>query len=154
MTLTTRSRHGLISLLNFFIGISYLALFMGGITTLIGILALFTKEWVILFRGLYILILGIIAFILLRIWRKHLEKAQAQEQLDENLLTSLLLPDGEIKMGTSKEELVAQVQALSLKKHLGIDVKEEIVKILSKCQSEEDKKLIMKLCFALGLYNE
>jgi hypothetical protein len=54
-------------------------------------------------------------------------------------------------MSASRDELVAQIKALSLKKHMGMDVSEEVRRILRMCQGEEDKTLIMKLCNALGL---
>ena len=54
-------------------------------------------------------------------------------------------------MGTSRDELVALIQALSLKKHMGMDVSNEVKKIVSMCQNEEDKKIIISLCRALGL---
>jgi hypothetical protein len=54
-------------------------------------------------------------------------------------------------MSASRDQLVAQVQALSLKKHIGTDVSGEVREILQKCQSEEDKQLIKQLCNALGL---
>ena len=54
-------------------------------------------------------------------------------------------------MGKSIDELTAQVQTLSLKKHMGVNVSEEVQRILSMCQSEADKEKIERLCRALGL---
>jgi|OpeIllAssembly_1097287.scaffolds.fasta_scaffold1723857_1 hypothetical protein len=55
-------------------------------------------------------------------------------------------------MGTSRDELAAQIQAWSLKKHMGMQVKQEdINQVLRMCQSEEDKAFLKKLCWALGL---
>lgn len=54
-------------------------------------------------------------------------------------------------MGTSRDELVAQLQALSLKKHMGINVSNEVKQIIGQAQSEEDKNHLQRLCIALGL---
>lgn len=54
-------------------------------------------------------------------------------------------------MGTSRDELLARVTALSLQKHMGMDVNEEVKKVIGMCQSEEDKQIIGNLCRALGL---
>lgn len=54
-------------------------------------------------------------------------------------------------MGTSEDELVAQITALSLQKDMGMDVTAEVKKVVGMCRSEEDKKMIVQLCNALGL---
>jgi hypothetical protein len=54
-------------------------------------------------------------------------------------------------MGTSRDELVAQIMALSLKKHMGMDVSEEVKRIISLSQTEVDKQHLLRLCRGLGL---
>lgn len=55
-------------------------------------------------------------------------------------------------MGTSRDVLAAQLQALGSKNLMGIQVKkEEVNKILRMCQSEEDKRVLRDLCDAFGL---
>ena len=54
-------------------------------------------------------------------------------------------------MGSSRDELAAQLQTLSLKKHMGQDVSDEVKKIISQCRTEEDKNHILRLARALGL---
>jgi hypothetical protein len=61
-----------------------------------------------------------------------------------------ILDKGE-KVSASRDQLVAQLQALSLQKHLGIDVSEQVKQVLQRCQSEEDRKLLTQLCNAFGL---
>lgn len=51
----------------------------------------------------------------------------------------------------SRDELVAQLQALSLKKHMGQNVSAEVQQIINKAQSEDDKAHLQRLCRALGL---
>jgi hypothetical protein len=58
---------------------------------------------------------------------------------------------GEAKMEISRDQLIARIQALSMQKHFGIDVSNEVQELLHRCQSEEDKKLALTLCRALGL---
>ncbi len=61
----------------------------------------------------------------------------------------LLLTEDE--MGSSLDELVAQVMALSIRKHVGQSVDAEVKAIISKCQTEQDKQHILRLCRGLGL---
>lgn len=55
-------------------------------------------------------------------------------------------------MGTSRDMLAAQLQALGTKSMMGmqVDIK-EVNSILRKCQSEEDKAVLRELCDAFGL---
>jgi len=48
-------------------------------------------------------------------------------------------------------DLVAQLQALSLKKHMGEDVEADVSKVINKCKSPEERRQLMDLCRALGL---
>ena len=55
-------------------------------------------------------------------------------------------------MGTSRDELMAQIQALSLKKHMGMSVnKEDVNQILRMCQDVKDKDILKQMCRAFGL---
>ena len=55
-------------------------------------------------------------------------------------------------MGTSKNELAAQIQALGTNSLMGVQVNpEEVNKILRMCQTEEDKRVLRELCDAFGL---
>ena len=53
-------------------------------------------------------------------------------------------------MGTSRYDLVAELLALSMRKHMGMDVTQEVKNVIRKCQNEEDKKIILSLCRAYG----
>ena len=54
-------------------------------------------------------------------------------------------------MGTSRDDLVARIQALSMQKHMGMDVRDEAKQVVEACRSEDDKKVVMQLCNALGV---
>jgi hypothetical protein len=49
------------------------------------------------------------------------------------------------------DDLVATVQALSMKKHFGMDVEGEVNAVIDMCKTEADKKTIVTLCRALGV---
>ena len=57
---------------------------------------------------------------------------------------------GEIKMSIS-DEIQAKLAALSIQSTMGQNVSEEVKRLIKMCNSEEDKKLAIKLCQMLGL---
>ena len=54
-------------------------------------------------------------------------------------------------MDASLQALVAQIQALSLKKHLGIDVSGEVRRVVRMCRNDQELDAVVALCNALGL---
>jgi len=48
-------------------------------------------------------------------------------------------------------DLMGEVVALSIKHGMGIDVAEELRDILRRCDTEEDRQVVMKQCKALGI---
>ena len=49
------------------------------------------------------------------------------------------------------DEIQAKLAALSIQSTMGQNVSEEVKRLIKMCNSEEDKKLAIKLCQMLGL---
>ena len=48
-------------------------------------------------------------------------------------------------------DLMGDIVALSIKHGMGIDVSEELKDILRRCDTEEDRRVVIQQCKALGI---